>query len=132
VGIDASKVAALPAVRAALVAAAQAFSPPARPGGRRARHGHRDLSRRAAQGFFNCQRRTTRTKTLHKQLISKGNAATLDALCADLEARDARDMSRSSAPLKPAQDARLLDNSDLSIEESVDQVLGWWQGIQPF
>ena len=41
-------------------------------------------------------------------------------------------MNRSVAPLKPAQDARLLDNSDLTIEESVDLVLDWWQGTQPF
>ena len=40
--------------------------------------------------------------------------------------------SRSVAPLKPAEDALLLDNSDLSIEESVDLVLDWWQGKQPF
>jgi len=37
-------------------------------------------------------------------------------------------MSRSVAPLKPAQDALQLDNSQLSIEASVDQVLVWWQG----
>jgi len=49
-----------------------------------------------------------------------------------LEARDARDMSRSTAPLKPAEDAQLLDNSELSIQESVDLVLRWWQGKQPF
>jgi 3-phosphoshikimate 1-carboxyvinyltransferase len=41
-------------------------------------------------------------------------------------------MSRSVAPLKPAQDARLLDNSDLSIEKSLDLVLDWWQDKQPF
>jgi hypothetical protein len=35
-------------------------------------------------------------------------------------------------PLKPAEDARLLDNSDLTVEESVNQVLDWWQGKQPF
>jgi len=44
-----------------------------------------------------------------------------------LEARDARDMSRSVAPLMPAQDALQLDNSSLSIEASVAQVLDWWQ-----
>jgi 3-phosphoshikimate 1-carboxyvinyltransferase len=49
-----------------------------------------------------------------------------------LEARDARDSSRSVAPLKPAQDARRLDNSSLSIVQSVDQVLNWWQQVQPF
>jgi 3-phosphoshikimate 1-carboxyvinyltransferase len=40
-----------------------------------------------------------------------------------LEARDARDSSRSVAPLKPAQDALVLDNSTLTIEEAVNQVL---------
>jgi 3-phosphoshikimate 1-carboxyvinyltransferase len=49
-----------------------------------------------------------------------------------LEARDARDSSRSTAPLRSAQDARLLDNSDLTVEKSVDLVLDWWQDIQPF
>jgi len=46
----------------------------------------------------------------------------------DLEARDARDSSRSTAPLKPADDALLLDNSELSIEASIGQLLVWWQG----
>jgi 3-phosphoshikimate 1-carboxyvinyltransferase len=68
----------------------------------------------------------------HKQLISKGISAILVDLRADLEARDERDSSRSVAPLKPAQDAKLLDNSDLSIEESVNNVLNWWQGKQRF
>jgi 3-phosphoshikimate 1-carboxyvinyltransferase len=68
----------------------------------------------------------------HKQLISKGISAILDILRADLEARDARDSSRSVAPLKPAQDAVLLDNSDVSIEESVTQALDWWQSKQRF
>ncbi len=68
----------------------------------------------------------------HKQLISKGIPAILDDLRADLEVRDKRDSFRSVAPLKPAQDAKLLDNSDLSIEESVDAVLDWWQSKQGF
>ncbi|MFZ4479983.1 MAG: bifunctional 3-phosphoshikimate 1-carboxyvinyltransferase/cytidylate kinase [Rhodoferax sp.] len=67
-----------------------------------------------------------------KQLISKGISATLASLRADLQARDTRDSSRSVAPLRPAQDARLLDNSNLTIEESVDLVLNWWQGKQAF
>ena len=68
----------------------------------------------------------------HKQLISKGNSATLQSIQQDLEARDARDMSRQTAPLKPAGNAKLLDNSDLSIEKSVSQVLDWWQSTRPF
>jgi 3-phosphoshikimate 1-carboxyvinyltransferase len=68
----------------------------------------------------------------YKQLISKGIPAILPSLRADLEARDTRDSSRSVAPLRAAGDARLLDNSDLTIEESVELVLDWWQGKQPF
>ena len=73
-----------------------------------------------------------RAERRHKQLISKGNSATIAAIQQDLEARDARDSSRKAAPLKPADDARPLDNSYLSIEKSVDQVIDWWQGTRPF
>jgi 3-phosphoshikimate 1-carboxyvinyltransferase len=68
----------------------------------------------------------------HKQLISKGISSNIDSLRADLEARDARDKGRSVAPLKPAEDALLLDNSHLSIEASVQQVLAWWEQRRPF
>ncbi len=73
-----------------------------------------------------------RAERRHKQLISKGNSTTLQDIQLDLEARDARDMSRQTAPLKPADDALLLDNSDLSIEKSTLQVIDWWQGRRPF
>jgi 3-phosphoshikimate 1-carboxyvinyltransferase len=68
----------------------------------------------------------------HKQLISKGNPANIDGLRADIQMRDERDRSRAVAPLKPAEDAMLLDNSSLSVEQSVDQVLSWWQQRRPF
>jgi 3-phosphoshikimate 1-carboxyvinyltransferase len=73
-----------------------------------------------------------RAERRYKQLISKGISTTLPSLRADLEARDTRDSSRAVAPLKPAEDAKLLDNSDLSVEKSVDLVLNWWQSKQPF
>ena len=73
-----------------------------------------------------------RAERRFNQLISKGVSANMDALRADLLARDARDQSRASAPLKPAQDALLLDNSSLTVEQSVEQVLAWWQSRQPF
>jgi 3-phosphoshikimate 1-carboxyvinyltransferase len=73
-----------------------------------------------------------RAERRHKQLISKGNTTTIAAIQQDLQARDQRDMSRKTAPLKPAEHARLLDNSDLTIEQSLDQVLDWWQGTRPF
>jgi 3-phosphoshikimate 1-carboxyvinyltransferase len=61
-----------------------------------------------------------------KQLISKGISARLPDLRAELEARDARDVNRAVSPLKPAQDALELDNSSLTIEQSADRVLQWW------
>jgi 3-phosphoshikimate 1-carboxyvinyltransferase len=73
-----------------------------------------------------------RAERRHKQLISKGIPAILADLLADLKARDARDMNRAHAPLKPAEDAVLLDNSDLDIEQSVQTVLNWWHGRQAF
>ncbi len=73
-----------------------------------------------------------RAERRHKQLISKGNPATLQAVLQALEARDKRDSSRQTAPLKPAENAKPLDNSDLSIEKSVIQVLDWWQSTRPF
>jgi 3-phosphoshikimate 1-carboxyvinyltransferase len=73
-----------------------------------------------------------RAERRHKQLISKGISANIDGLRADLEARDERDKHRAVAPLKPAEDAKLLDNSHLTIESSVNEVLGWWQQRRPF
>jgi 3-phosphoshikimate 1-carboxyvinyltransferase len=72
-----------------------------------------------------------RAERRHNQLISKGISSSIGALRADLEARDKRDRNRSVAPLKPAEDAILLDNSDLSIEASVDTVLSNWQARRP-
>ena len=68
-----------------------------------------------------------RAQRRHKQLISKGIPANIDSLLADLRARDERDTQRTTAPLKAAEDALTLDNSSLTIEASVTQVLDWWQ-----
>ena len=71
-----------------------------------------------------------RAERRYKQLISKGKSVILADLRTDLEARDARDAERSTAPLKPALNSLLLDNSNLNIEQSVLQVLEWWQKKQ--
>jgi CMP/dCMP kinase len=69
-----------------------------------------------ASALSRAQRRT-------KQLIDKGFSAKLANLLKDLEARDARDMQRAIAPLKPAQDACIIDSTDLDIDQTVSQVL---------
>lgn len=61
-----------------------------------------------------------------KQLKEKGFSANLANLMQDMEARDARDRSRTNAPLVAAADAITIDSSNLSIDETVDAVLGLW------
>jgi len=73
-----------------------------------------------------------RAERRYNQLISKGIPANIDSLRADLEARDARDIQRSVAPLRAAEGAFLLDNSALSIEASVEAVLEAWEERRPF
>ncbi len=130
-GMNASRVSALPQVREALVDL---------------QHSFRRLPGLVADGrdmgtvifpdaplkVFLTASAACRAERRYKQLISKGISTNIDSLRADLEARDARDSSRSVAPLKPAQDAQLLDNSGMTVETSVNQVLAWWQGKQPF
>jgi cytidylate kinase len=67
----------------------------------------------------------------HKQLIEKGFSTNITDLSQELEARDRRDAERSTAPLKPAEDAYRLDSSELSIDEVVAQVLNWYAGCRP-
>ena len=125
VGQTSSKISALPGVRQALVRQQVAF---------------RKLPGLVADGrdmgtvifpdaglkVFLTASVAQRAERRYNQLISKGISVTLDEICADLEARDQRDKNRAVAPMVPAHDARLLDNSLLSIDQSVDTVLGWW------
>ena len=130
-GMNASRVSALPSVRTALVDL---------------QHGFQRLPGLVADGrdmgtvifpdaplkVFLTASAACRAERRYKQLISKGFQANINDLRADLEARDARDSSRSVAPLKPAQDALVLDNSTLTIEQAVNQVMNWWLERQPF
>jgi 3-phosphoshikimate 1-carboxyvinyltransferase len=125
-GMAASRVSVVPEVREALV---------------KLQHGFRRLPGLVADGrdmgtvifpgadlkvFLTASARQ-RAERRHKQLISKGITAKLEDLLADLEARDQRDSSRTHAPLKAAEDALQLDNSELDVEQSTQLVLKWWQ-----
>lgn len=72
-----------------------------------------------------------RAQRRYKQLIDKGFSANMEDLLRDLQARDARDASRTVAPLRPAEGAHLLDTSDMSVEEAVAQVLTWYGQAVP-
>ncbi|HEY5994787.1 MAG TPA: bifunctional 3-phosphoshikimate 1-carboxyvinyltransferase/cytidylate kinase [Gallionellaceae bacterium] len=121
-GAAASKVAALPMVRAALLAKQHAF--------RRAPGlvaDGRDMGSvvfpDAALKVFLTASAEARADRRYKQLKEKGMGANITALLQDIRARDERDSQRSVAPLQQAPGAGLLDTTDLTIEQAVNEVL---------
>ena len=124
-GIGASTVGALPAVRAALLLRQRAFrqAPGLVADGR-------DMGsvvfKDAQTKVFLTASATVRADRRYKQLIEKGFSAKINEILQDLVDRDARDAARSVAPLRQEADARLLETSDLTIAQAVDQVLDWF------
>ena len=66
-----------------------------------------------------------RAKRRHKELQSRDIAVTYDAVLTDMRERDKRDSTRGSAPMKPAEDALILDTSDLSADEALEEALAY-------
>lgn len=123
-GVGASKVAALPAVRTALLDRQRAYRRwPGLVGD------GRDIGSvifpEAEVKVFLTASAEARAERRYKQLIGKGLAANMTALLQDLRERDARDAARSVAPLQKCADAELLETTALSIDEAVAMVMGW-------
>jgi cytidylate kinase len=68
-----------------------------------------------------------RAERRYKQLIDKGIPANLRSLSRDLAERDARDRSRTVAPLVPAPDSQVLDSSALSIDAVAELIVRWYR-----
>ncbi len=119
----ASKVAVIAEVRAALVDFQRAF---ARRAGGAVLDG-RDIGTvicpNAEVKLYVTASAEVRAQRRFLELSAKGEAETLEEVLADVKARDERDMNRSEAPLKPAEDAVVIDTSDLAIEEAVARAL---------
>jgi len=115
----ASKVAEIPAVRAALVDFQRSFA--ARAGG--AVLDGRDIGTvicpEAAVKLFVTASAEIRAQRRFAELASKGMDLTYDDVLADVQARDARDMGRADAPLRPADDAVQIDTTEMSINDAV-------------
>lgn len=125
ISAGASKVAALPAVREALLFRQRVFNTlPGLVGD------GRDMGSvifpRAVLKVFLTATAEARAERRYKQLIEKGFSANLPDLLADLQQRDARDSQRSVAPLRQEADAKLLETTQLTIEQAVKQVLDWY------
>jgi cytidylate kinase len=121
-GAAASEVAALPAVRNALLLRQRAFRAP--PG---LVADGRDMGSvvfpDARLKIYLTADAAERAKRRYKQLIGKGMDANMAALLQDIKARDGRDSGRAVAPLKKGSDAILLDTTNLSIDDAVNEVL---------
>ena len=119
----ASKVAAIPEVRAALVDFQRAF---ARRAGGAVLDG-RDIGTvicpEAELKLYVTASDAVRAERRHVELQGRGLTVDYDQVLADLRERDARDSERAAAPLKPAGDAVVLDTSDLSIEDALAQAI---------
>jgi cytidylate kinase len=121
-GEGASKVAALPAVRTALMDRQRSFATP--PG---LVADGRDMGTvifPAAQlKIFLTASPAERAQRRYKQLKDKGLDANLAALSLEIAERDRRDASRPIAPLRPADDAHVIDSTSMSIDAVVARVL---------
>jgi len=132
IGAAASQVASVPAVREALLQRQRDF---ARPPGLVA--DGRDMGTvvfpAADLKVFLTAAADERAMRRHKQLKGKGIDVSLRDLSWDIAQRDARDASRSVAPLKPAPDARTIDSTDLTPEEVIARILQWLEaaGVGP-
>ena len=119
----ASKVAAIPEVRSALVDFQRAY---ARRAGGAVLDG-RDIGTvicpEAEAKLFVTASAEVRARRRFLELTGKGSFITLDEVLADVKARDERDMNRAEAPLRPADDAVIVDTSTLTIDEAVAQAI---------
>ncbi|WP_199612002.1 (d)CMP kinase [Flocculibacter collagenilyticus] len=122
VGAVASKVASLPRVREALLRRQRAFqqSPGLVADGR-------DMATvvfpHAEVKIFLTASAEERANRRYLELKEKGHDVTLGRLLEDIQQRDERDMNREVAPLKPAEDSLVLDSTELSIDEVLDNLL---------
>lgn len=121
-GQGASRVAAWPSVREALLERQRRFAAP--PG---LVADGRDMGTvvfpAAPLKIFLTATAEERAARRHKQLKDKGSDVSLAALSREISARDAADAGRAVAPLKPAADAQLLDSTGLGIEQVVGRIL---------
>jgi cytidylate kinase len=117
----ASKVAAIPQVRKALLDFQRRFA--ARDGG--AVLDGRDIGSvicpDAEVKLFVIASDETRARRRHAELVQRGEDTTIDQVLADLRSRDARDAGRADAPTRQAEDAHLLDTTELAIDAAVDK-----------
>lgn len=116
IGEAASKVAVMPAVRRALVEAQRNFAAALPSSVLDGRDIGTVVCPQAEIKLFVTASPEVRAQRRFDEILAKGGAADFDEILADLKKRDDRDMNRTDSPLRPAEDAHLLDTSEMSIE----------------
>jgi len=116
IGEAASKVAVMPAVRRALVEAQRSFANALPSSVLDGRDIGTVVCPQAQIKLFVTASPEVRAQRRFDEIIAKGGTADFDDILADLKKRDERDMNRTDSPLRPAEDAHLLDTSKMSIE----------------
>lgn len=117
-GEAASRISAVPAVRSALLAWQQRFAGNAAGAVLDGRDIGTVVCPNAQVKLFITAAPEERARRRHLELLRRGESASLGAILADIVARDARDAQRSTAPLKAAADAVILDTTDLDADEA--------------
>lgn len=117
-GEAASRISGIPAVRAALLAWQQRFAGTPQGAVLDGRDIGTVICPDARVKLFITASAEERARRRHLELSGRGETTTLDAILADIQARDARDASRSAAPLKAAADAVMLDTTELDADEA--------------
>ncbi|MGV7030066.1 (d)CMP kinase [Methylobacterium symbioticum] len=117
-GEAASRISGIPAVRAALLAWQQRFAGTPQGAVLDGRDIGTVICPEARVKLFITASAGERARRRHRELTGRGESVTLAAILADIEARDARDASRSTAPLKAAADAVVLDTTELDADEA--------------
>lgn len=129
VGAYASKVAVIPELRTALLTRQQNFAQ-----GQGVVADGRDMGTvvfpNAQVKIYLTASAESRAERRFKQLQNAGQNANIDEILAQIQERDKRDMERSTAPLKPADDALIIDSSHLSIDEVFAQMVNYIQSRQ--
>ncbi len=127
VGQGASVVAAIPEVRAALLAFQREFAAHPPEGRSGAVLDGRDVGTvvcpQAEVKFFITASPEVRARRRHKELLDGGGQSIYARVLQEVQDRDARDSGREAAPLRPAEDAIVLDTTELSVEEALAAAL---------
>ena len=125
IGEAASKIAAMPSVRRSLVEAQRRFAENSDGAVLDGRDIGTVVCPDAPVKLYVTADAQVRARRRYDEIIARGEAADFSAILADVQRRDERDMGRKDSPLRPADDAHLLDTSKMGIEAAFQAAIAY-------